>query len=182
MVAESSSRGSFQPMDPTQIQGLDPHFFCLLHWQAGSYHLCYLGSPYIYGNLHTERHTHTHCVHGVLSWLSGKESACQRNQGFDPWVGKITWRRNLLQHSCLEKPMNKEAWWAMVHRVTKSQPQLSDWAHMHPLCVSLSIYLSIYIYIYSLLILESWYLFFPLCICCLSSSSQLSTLFLKISE
>ena len=31
------------------------------------------------------------------SWLSGKESACQcrrhRRLGFDPWVGKIPWRR-----------------------------------------------------------------------------------------
>ena len=27
-------------------------------------------------------------------WLSGKESACQRRRyGFDPWVGKIPWRR-----------------------------------------------------------------------------------------
>ena len=27
-------------------------------------------------------------------WLSGKESACQcRRHGFDPWVGKIPWRR-----------------------------------------------------------------------------------------
>jgi len=27
-------------------------------------------------------------------WLSGKESACQcRRCGFDPWVGKIPWRR-----------------------------------------------------------------------------------------
>ena len=27
-------------------------------------------------------------------WLSGKESACQyRRQEFDPWVGKISWRR-----------------------------------------------------------------------------------------
>ena len=27
-------------------------------------------------------------------WLSGKESACQRRRcGFDPWVGKIPWRK-----------------------------------------------------------------------------------------
>ena len=27
-------------------------------------------------------------------WLSGKKSACQcRRRGFDPWVGKTTWRR-----------------------------------------------------------------------------------------
>ena len=32
---------------------------------------------------------------GFSWWLSGKESACQckRERGFDPWVGKIPWRR-----------------------------------------------------------------------------------------
>ena len=33
-------------------------------------------------------------------------------------------RGNPLQYSCLENPMVREAWWAMVHRVTKSQTQL----------------------------------------------------------
>ena len=28
---------------------------------------------------------------------------------------------NTLQYSCLENPMDKGAWWATVHRVTKSQ-------------------------------------------------------------
>ena len=28
---------------------------------------------------------------------------------------------NLLQYSCLEKSMNREAWWATVHGVTKSR-------------------------------------------------------------
>ena len=33
-------------------------------------------------------------VKGGPRWLSGKESACQRRRrGFDPWVGKIPWRR-----------------------------------------------------------------------------------------
>jgi len=32
--------------------------------------------------------------HGLPRWLSGKESACQcRRLGFDPWVGKIPWRK-----------------------------------------------------------------------------------------
>ena len=31
---------------------------------------------------------------GLPWWLSGKESACQcRKHGFDPWSGKIPWRR-----------------------------------------------------------------------------------------
>ena len=36
------------------------------------------------------------CI-GIPRWLSGKESACQcrrcRKHGFDPWIGKIQWRR-----------------------------------------------------------------------------------------
>ena len=33
---------------------------------------------------------------------------------------------NPLQYSCLEKPMDREAWWATVHRVAKSWTQLSN--------------------------------------------------------
>ena len=28
-----------------------------------------------------------------------------------------------LQYSCLENPMDRGAWWATIHRVTRSQPQ-----------------------------------------------------------
>ena len=61
-------------------------------------------------------------------WLSGKESACQCwSHGRDPWVGKIPWRRawHPLQYSCLENPMDRGDWWATVHRVAKSQTELS---------------------------------------------------------
>ena len=33
---------------------------------------------------------------------------------------------NPLQHSCLENPMDRDAWRATVHRVTKSQAQLKQ--------------------------------------------------------
>ena len=33
-------------------------------------------------------------------------------------------RGNPLQYSCLENPMDREAWWATVPRVTKSGTQL----------------------------------------------------------
>ena len=60
---------------------------------------------------------------GFPGGSGGKESAC--NAG-DP--GLIPgWKRspgeghgNPLQYSCLEKPMDREAWQAIVHRVTKS--------------------------------------------------------------
>ena len=33
---------------------------------------------------------------------------------------------NTLQYSCLENPMNRGAWWATVHGVTKSQTRSRD--------------------------------------------------------
>ena len=48
---------------------------------------------------------------------------CER-PGFDPWVGKIPWRREWsysLQYSGLENPMD-----CIVHAVAKSQTRLSD--------------------------------------------------------
>ena len=38
-----------------------------------------------------------------------------------------------LQYSCLENPMDRGAWWATVHRVTKSWTRLSNRAqHREP--------------------------------------------------
>ena len=33
---------------------------------------------------------------------------------------------NPLQYSCLENPMDREAWWATVHRVAKSPTRLKQ--------------------------------------------------------
>ena len=41
-----------------------------------------------------------------------------------------------LQHSCLENPMDRGAWWAAVHGVTRSRTRLSDFTftfHFHAL-------------------------------------------------
>jgi len=35
---------------------------------------------------------------------------------------------NPLQYSCLENPMVRGAWWAIVHGITNSQTWLSNWA------------------------------------------------------
>ena len=65
---------------------------------------------------------------GFPGGAGGKEPACQckrcKGHGFDPWVGKIPWRgghSNPLQYSYLENPMDRGAWQATVHSVTKSQ-------------------------------------------------------------
>jgi len=45
-----------------------------------------------------------------------------RRPGFNPWVRKMPWRREWLplQYSCLENSMDRGAWQATVHEVTKS--------------------------------------------------------------
>ena len=46
--------------------------------------------------------------------------------GFDPWIGKIPWRREWqpIAYSCMENPKDRGAWRATVQEVTKSQTQL----------------------------------------------------------
>ena len=66
-----------------------------------------------------------------------KESVCQctrhKRRGFDPWVGKMPWRRNWQPTPVFlpGKSMDRGAWQAVVHGVTKSRTQLSNWAHTH---------------------------------------------------
>ena len=70
---------------------------------------------------------------GFPGGTSSKESSCQcRRHSFSLWVRKIPGGGNgtPLQYSYLEKsPMDRGAWQATVHGVTKSQTRLSGWAH-----------------------------------------------------
>ena len=71
-------------------------------------------------------------LYGLSNGISGKEPACQcrrcRRPTFDPWVGQSPGggQDSPLQYSCLENPVNREAWWATVHGVAKSQTQLKQ--------------------------------------------------------
>ena len=65
---------------------------------------------------------------GVSWWCSGKDSAYNAGDkgsipgsGRPPGVGN----GNPLQYSCLENPIDRGAWRATVHGVTKSWTQLS---------------------------------------------------------
>ena len=54
----------------------------------------------------------------------GKESAYNvEDLGLIPGLGICSGEENSdpLQYSCLENPMDRGAWWARVHGVTKSQ-------------------------------------------------------------
>ena len=55
-------------------------------------------------------------VQRLSSWLSGKEPAyqCTRSRS-----GKSPGEGSLLQYCCLGNPMDRGAWWAIVHGVTK---------------------------------------------------------------
>ena len=59
---------------------------------------------------------------GLSWWLSGKESACSAGDvGFIPGWGRCpgVGNDNPLQYSCLENPMDREAWRATVHEVAE---------------------------------------------------------------
>ena len=75
-------------------------------------------------------------LRGLSWWLSGKESACNardtRDAGSIPGSGRSPGggHGNPLQYSCPENPMHRGAWWATVHRVTKSMTGL-EWLSTH---------------------------------------------------
>ena len=68
---------------------------------------------------------------GFLSGTSGKESACQcrrcKNGDLIPGLGRSpgVGNGNPLQYSYLENPMDRAAWQATAHGVTKSWTPLS---------------------------------------------------------
>ena len=72
--------------------------------------------------------------YGLPWWLIGEESTCYAgatgDRGSTPGWGRSSgggsWQGhgNPVQYSCLENPMDRAAWQAAVHRVTKSRRQL----------------------------------------------------------
>jgi len=71
---------------------------------------------------------------GLPRWLSGKESACNagnaRDVGSIPGSGRSPegGNSNPLQYSCMENPMGRGAWQAIVHRIAKSRTRLNTHA------------------------------------------------------
>ena len=66
---------------------------------------------------------------GFPGGSDSKEFACNKGHpGLTPGLGRCPGEGNSnpLQYSCLEKSMDRRAWWATVHGVTKSWTLLSD--------------------------------------------------------
>ena len=102
-------------------------------------HLCsfpQFHTYYIHVDIHTtsilitHTHTHTHIYFmGCPRWLSGKESTCQAvGVGSIPGSERSSeeGNGNSLQYSYLEKSMDRGAWRATTHGVTKSWTQPSS--------------------------------------------------------
>ena len=80
--------------------------------------------------------SHYGCFTGLPGWLSGKESpASAGDAGSTPGSGRSPrgGNDNLLQYSCLGNRMDRGAWWATIHSITKSWTGLSYWECMHTL-------------------------------------------------
>ena len=71
---------------------------------------------------------------GFPGGASGKNppaNAGDMRRRFNPWVRKIPGggHGKTLQYSCLEIPMDREAWRATVHRVAQNRTRLKHSAH-----------------------------------------------------
>ena len=74
---------------------------------------------------------------GLPRWLSGKESFCQcRKRGFDPWLGKLPWRRKwqptpvfLLGKPHEQSSLAGYSQWG--HKESDMTEQLSSCSHTH---------------------------------------------------
>ena len=63
-------------------------------------------------------------------WLSGKESTCNAgDSGSISELGRSLGEGigNPLQYSCLGNPMDRGAWWVIVHGVSKESDIFSDY-------------------------------------------------------
>ena len=101
------------------------------------------GTEHIYWHKKLCTDVYNNCIHNCQKLetrcpLEGgsedKASACNAGDlGSIPGLGRSPGEGNgnPLQYSCLENPMDRGAWWATVHGVTKSQTRLSKFTFFH---------------------------------------------------
>ena len=103
MSAMPSSRASSWPRDRT----LDSYVSCIAsglvftEWPGKPHYIicmyvCMCVCIYIYIHIYIYIYIYIYSLYspGLLWWLSGKKSSCQwKRCRFNPWVGKVFWRR-----------------------------------------------------------------------------------------
>ena len=64
----------------------------------------------------------------VAQWVNESSEDAGDRHGFDPWVGKIPWRRAWQPTAVFlpEELHGRGAWWAAVHRIAKSRTRLKQ--------------------------------------------------------
>ena len=108
----------------------------VIHWnyegQHKYHHNMKLNEHWMDGN-RKEVERRGRAIVGKMTFLGfpggsdSKESACNAGDlGLIPGLGRSPREENgnSLQYSCLEKSMNRGAWWAIIHRVAKSQTNI----------------------------------------------------------
>ena len=117
---------------------LDETFLRIHNWKINQYNsaICqtFLSPGFCREPLHCVGIWHIRIKHNIpqLSSTGGSEvkvSACNVGDlGSIPGLGRSPGEGNgnPLQYSCLENPMDREAWWATVQGVAKSRTRLSD--------------------------------------------------------
>ena len=81
-------------------------------------------------------------IMGFPQWLSSKKYACNAGDTGDagsiPGLGRFPGGNhgNLFQYSCLENPMDREAWRATVHKFANNRTRLKQLSMHAPICVS----------------------------------------------
>jgi len=96
-----------------------------------------LRSSFLQDDLQVLRKQKIEPTQGFQGRTSSKEPVCQagdiRDVGLIPGLGRSPGgaNSNPLQYSCLENPIDRGAWWAMVHRIAKSQTQLKQLITAH---------------------------------------------------
>ena len=87
-------------------------------------------------NLYSDQEATVRTGHGTTDWFQIGKGICQ-DCILSPCLFNFREGNGTpLQYSCLENPMDRGPWWAVVHGVTKSQTQLSDFPftfHFHAL-------------------------------------------------
>ena len=128
--AMPSSRGSSQPRDRTHV------CYIHLHWQAGSSPLAPPGKPIMLSIRMLKLRLLKMLILQLIAINTGfpgdsdsKQSTCNAGDlGSIPGLGRSLGEGMAVHSSILawRIPVDRRAWWATVHGVTKSQTRLHD--------------------------------------------------------